>query len=961
MNIVEIGNNKTNYSKVFSYRKNVYYESTIPKIDKTILQSWTKNNKEKLFYPVINSLEDGILKLGEVNLAKDFNKNIKIPSRTSPNIDTFENIGVSILNQDLQLDVNRYKDRGKVGVEKILDDFLVDSPNHRKIEISRNLYTFYKREMSLDSYKELNWGFRNYNCLNFYTTSGNQIAIENLKPFLESSDPNVVDLVTQQLANFDDFKNIVNSKTHRNCVVYSNPLDVNNENLYAFNSNSLSICFYINANKNAAEGNLYNPGCILYIPELISLYLVKNSDGSDGFRLVICLDSAATNSNFTEISSLDFSNGASQKSGNVYITKNDSLRFNHWERISLVISSSLLKIHTNLGEEIFEKQASTNPSAQNSFISIGNLPLGDTVELHKLFFSTGKDVAGDNLGPYITKSINYKNFGILPVKQKSSISQNNLFLDQIQTTTFDFENASKAFIGEIHDFKIINDVISNTLVEQLAKSSYIEGLDTLFYLPMCYVPEALSKRTILNTKGDVENSGIFYDVSYSSIINPYLHSYTSLVDVSTESFLVESNFKNIPNVIINSNVYSDFDNSIFELSNNNDLDYFSRNGINLNFYIQQLITDVNHDEMSSDNLAYFDKWRRLSSYLEKQNMIYPCDNGLQSQYFDNVLKDYESSLYHNDILGRKDNTLVSLENIYLHNENNIVNDLFSITNPSPASLRPGEEKYFRLSNKNFTKLSRLDEGNIDIDFVLDNGSLNIDQNTLGGLANCVTRVLNSDVISSQNRLIPRDTKTIDNTTNFVYYDWNLTYPQLNKSKRSPTTNIFAMSKHLFDCCLKHESLKIFDKIKSASGGANDISISDTEGLLYRSDCLTKHATWNYVGHSFYYEGMLILHHPSLFDFGHKDLEIRYESKSKVYVSEFNVDLEKGLFNKSFNSSYIENLRIDDNPFNKDEDFVYITDVDLHDKYLNVVAKAKLAQPIPKKSTDAIRIKLKMDY
>ena len=45
----------------------------------------------------------------------------------------------------------------------------------------------------------------------------------------------------------------------------------------------------------------------------------------------------------------------------------------------------------------------------------------------------------------------------------------------------------------------------------------------------------------------------------------------------------------------------------------------------------------------------------------------------------------------------------------------------------------------------------------------------------------------------------------------------------------------------------------------------------------------------------------------------------------------------------------------------DEDFVYITDIDIHDENLNVVAKAKLAQPFPKKNSDNVLFRVKMDF
>ena len=69
----------------------------------------------------------------------------------------------------------------------------------------------------------------------------------------------------------------------------------------------------------------------------------------------------------------------------------------------------------------------------------------------------------------------------------------------------------------------------------------------------------------------------------------------------------------------------------------------------------------------------------------------------------------------------------------------------------------------------------------------------------------------------------------------------------------------------------------------------------------------------------------------------------------------------GKSNKSNNTSAIKNLRLNESAFNSDEDFVYITDIDLHDENLNVVASVKLAQPFAKKDSDNVLFRIKMDY
>jgi hypothetical protein len=44
-----------------------------------------------------------------------------------------------------------------------------------------------------------------------------------------------------------------------------------------------------------------------------------------------------------------------------------------------------------------------------------------------------------------------------------------------------------------------------------------------------------------------------------------------------------------------------------------------------------------------------------------------------------------------------------------------------------------------------------------------------------------------------------------------------------------------------------------------------------------------------------------------------------------------------------------------------DDFVYITSINLHDENLNVVARANLAQPVTKRNTDHYLFKIKIDF
>ena len=190
----------------------------------------------------------------------------------------------------------------------------------------------------------------------------------------------------------------------------------------------------------------------------------------------------------------------------------------------------------------------------------------------------------------------------------------------------------------------------------------------------------------------------------------------------------------------------------------------------------------------------------------------------------------------------------------------------------------------------------------------------------------------------------------------------LPYSSTNLDYDCIFTTIFDVSSKLYNKKINKKTLKISDSNLITTN--NNISLSfkdDGYGTLYRSDCLTEQAKWNYIGHSFYKEGIIVLNRPELSYFGQKDYSFEFESDFSMYVHEINIPAEAGMLNKSSNKTYNPNLRHDESAFNSESSFVYISDINLHDENLNIIARAKLARPAPKKNEDNILFKLKMDY
>ena len=173
--------------------------------------------------------------------------------------------------------------------------------------------------------------------------------------------------------------------------------------------------------------------------------------------------------------------------------------------------------------------------------------------------------------------------------------------------------------------------------------------------------------------------------------------------------------------------------------------------------------------------------------------------------------------------------------------------------------------------------------------------------------------------------------------------------------------LFAISTQLFNKKIKRETLELKDADMSISSGLS-ITFKDSNlGSLYRCDSLTSPAIWNTSGNILYNEGFISIIHPSMFNFGQTNFSLKSFNHTNLNVFELNLPAHSGETNKSNNLSYIEDLRLDKSAFNADEDFVYITDIDLHDENLNVIASVKLAQPFAKKNSDNVLFRVKMDF
>lgn len=160
--------------------------------------------------------------------------------------------------------------------------------------------------------------------------------------------------------------------------------------------------------------------------------------------------------------------------------------------------------------------------------------------------------------------------------------------------------------------------------------------------------------------------------------------------------------------------------------------------------------------------------------------------------------------------------------------------------------------------------------------------------------------------------------------------------------------------------IKPGTLTLRDPGMTGSYGKVTMTLRDDGfGSLYRADSPNPNKLHS-VGNVFYEDGIIAIKSPHLFSFGSGSFEIGFEGTQEVFNREMYIEAPAGLINSSSNATFKKLAPTDDANETADE-FVYITQVLLHDKDMNVVGRANVSQPIKKRPTDSITFKLKKDY
>lgn len=808
-------------------------------------------------------------------------------------------------------------------------EFIINSFSLSKLNTVKNsLYDYYDKDMSKDYYPEVNFGYCNYNSLNLFS---------------QKADAGI---------------------THSNCIVYSNQYDASTLKNEIDFSNSFTVNFWLNVRKNSSNDR----SCIIHIPEVISIYSIEKSDA---ILLYITTGDNANkllnNDNFPNIS-------LNQSADGCYLLSENNLTYNNWCNVNFSFFKNRsnsdeyrLLVHNDnvLQHSINIVINSSSPKSFNSFVCLGNKPeyevnnVNNTnyEEIFYTFFGKKLDGSGLN-GPFYKKDLSFgKNINYNDDQLNKDIEaivndDHNIIFNK------DIENSS-AFSGEIHDIKIYNSTLSQENIEYISKNNIqsIEehkNLGLQFYIPMFYFPLFVKKEGLFNNS--ISNANLYY----SNIYNPYYANSCGGLDISVENYLVDFVSFKKPNVIIHgediNNIFGNKTNDV-EQSLVTDNDY---NKIKKGVFSADI--SIDNIELNTLNGQHLDT--SLGSNFYRNSLILPCDNGIPIITFDVISNSLENNeISYQNISTNKiynidcTNCLSGFENItrdYRPVESNTALSYNIFEGDDSVVVNSYHDGLFDISNFIYhdTKVTSQSQV-ININESQIKKSIDTLSKSVKTNSNPVTRIYNDPNLFINEILLDEDV---------IYKKLPISYFDFNASSLNMFSVVYDLSKSYYNTKIKKKTFSIVDE--NVVGTNNNIKFKLSEngsGTLYRDDCLTKVAKWNYVGHIFYSEGILCINNPSLYYFGKKNFKIEMSAQSNLYVHETNVIINEGLINNSSNDTYNSNLRIDESSFNSEEPFVYISDVNLHDENLNVVAKARLAHPIPKKNTDNILIKLKMDY
>ena len=587
-------------------------------------------------------------------------------------------------------------------IEKIKERFITNDNNFFKKKSIINLFDFYKRNPRYESANNLLWGFSNYNTLNFFSL-GNKKSENN--------------------------DGISNNLTHKNNLLYPNIINDEGKQAYDFSGNEISLSFFLNPRYTNKKDYHFNPGCIVFIPGVFSIYLVQgtNTDSYNNvnsYRFFIELFDFSYNSfdsNFsiydqnTNPLGFDITDPNSQfREDALFLLKDENkINTNKWYNVTVSLKridfdNFILKICLNGEEyETFEIVSSFSYSfpSHSSFISIGNKPVVNSqAQVSQNFidyaFSLDKQSQNDTNGPYITKFFNMGKTFNSSIDFPPNPVIEYVYANQLEPSTGDYitSDTSLGLHAEIHDIRLYNKFVDLDKAKEIFKHG-IENLANekekglIFYLPVYFYPQEIKKKGIVNLY--LENDKIYENnIASNSVNNIHFENFAGGYEIYPENFLRDFVDNTTPNIVIGGNINENIYSNIFNFKDLNTLNAEKVNnlikkGKSPNEILDILLFNLKNSDNVSKASDFGDNFYQLNAASFINNMILPNDNGYQKQYYnDNIFTDITTENKQKYFINKLTN-ITSYQNVSLLN--NL--DTLSIKDPERSKRLYKSQNY----------------------------------------------------------------------------------------------------------------------------------------------------------------------------------------------------------------------------------------------------------------------------
>ena len=182
--------------------------------------------------------------------------------------------------------------------------------------------------------------------------------------------------------------------------------------------------------------------------------------------------------------------------------------------------------------------------------------------------------------------------------------------------------------------------------------------------------------------------------------------------------------------------------------------------------------------------------------------------------------------------------------------------------------------------------------------------------------------------------------------------------------RDPSSNevvFFDASNLFYGNKIDPLSFSLRDSAITGSAGRVKINLRDNgHGNLYRADTSGSNAQWASVGTLMYDEGLAVVKAPTIPMFGRDQFEVDLRGQQNIYTLRMSVPAMAGALGESVNPTY-KMLAPSELPSDANQEFTYITNVNLLDENLNVICKTNFSQAIVKRVNDRFMIRIKLDF